>query len=159
MRRQLLGPALVLVMLLASAAIGYSIGRGQELAAVEGEDVTTSTTTAVPAGTSPPTTLFFGDYVRGAAITDWVNQLGGLWSESDVWNERLSRACLEGVWKEEVALKLSAEFIAVDALSPRNENFEVSDETVASGARVLWLIAVNSCRNMFPPGVAEAGPP
>ena len=92
------------------------------------------------------------------ATRTWANQLGLAETDVDLWRERLQRACRDGVWVDEVARDLAAEFIAADlAKSVRDESR--SDPTVGEGAQALWLMSVQVCRDAFPPEAIEAGPP
>jgi hypothetical protein len=87
----------------------------------------------------------------------WVNNLGLLQTDPDVWRQRLVRACTEGVWEPEVAVELGEEFIDEDmVLSVRAGGDTPRAE---EGAQALWLIAVNVCRDSFPDGEIEKGPP
>ena len=72
--------------------------------------------------------------------------------------ERLERACSEGVWERDVARQLAEEFIDEDlAKSVRAEGS--GPPTVEEGAQSLWMMAVNVCRDAFPDGEIEKGPP
>ena len=87
----------------------------------------------------------------------WVNQVGLAQHDPAVWRPRLLRACLEGVWEDEVAMRLAAEFIEEDlVVSVRAEG--LGPPSVESGAQALWIMAVNFCRDSFPEGEIEDGP-
>jgi hypothetical protein len=65
---------------------------------------------------------------------------------------------LPGVWDAPVALSLAEEFIAEDmAVSIRGEG--TGEPSVDDGAAALWIMAVNVCRDAFPEGEIETGPP
>lgn len=91
-------------------------------------------------------------------IATWVNQLGLVQTDTVVWRQRLQRACIEGVWDDEIATRLAEEFIAEDLpLSVRSE--DLGPPLVGDAAQALWTMAVNVCRNSFPEGEIEQGPP
>jgi len=90
-------------------------------------------------------------------IPNWPNSVGLLQTDLDVWRQRLVRACTEGVWETEVAVALAGEFIDEDmVLSVRAGG---DTPSVEMGASALWLMAVNVCRDSFPDGEIEEGPP
>lgn len=90
-------------------------------------------------------------------IGTWTNQLGLSQTDPDVWRQGLVRACTEGVWEPDVAVALAEEFIDEDmVLSVRARG---DTPRVEEGAQSLWLIAVNVCRDSFPDGEIEKGPP
>jgi len=91
-------------------------------------------------------------------ISTWTNQLGRVQTDPDIWRERLGRACTEGVSDSDAASQLAEEFIKEDlAVSARGDG--LGPPTVGSGAQALWLMAVNVCRDAFPDGAIENGPP
>ena len=91
-------------------------------------------------------------------IGTWVNQLGLAQTDPVVWRQRLERACNEGVWEPEVARRLAEEFIEEDlVMSVRDEGSGLPP--VEAGAQSLWIMAVNVCRDAFPEGEIEDGPP
>jgi hypothetical protein len=88
----------------------------------------------------------------------WVNSLGLAQTDPGTWRTRLERACSEGVWDREVAMELATQFIEEDvAVSVRAEGLGMP--SVEDGARALWTMAVNVCRDAFPVGAVEDGPP
>jgi hypothetical protein len=93
-------------------------------------------------------------------IQVWINQLGLNQFDPAVWRSRFDRMCGEGVWNPDVALALSGEFIDTDldaGASVRSEN--IGPPLAENGAVALWLMAVNTCRDRFPQGAIEQGPP
>lgn len=93
-------------------------------------------------------------------IQVWVNQLSLNQLDPAVWRNRFDRMCGEGVWNPDVALALSGEFIDTDlnaGASVRSEN--IGPPLAEDGAVALWLMAVNTCRDRFPQGAIEQGPP
>ena len=71
---------------------------------------------------------------------------------------RRERACTEGVWDRDVATQLAEEFIQEDlAVSVRAEGS--GPPSAGEGAQALWIMAVNVCRDVFPDGAIEDGPP
>ena len=92
------------------------------------------------------------------AISIWINQVGLNQTDPEVWRNRLGLACNDGVWNEDVARRLAIQFIAADlALPGRAAN--LPDPTAGDGAHALWLMAVQVCRDEFPPGAIDQGPP
>jgi len=88
----------------------------------------------------------------------WVNSLGLMQNDPGVWRERIERACIEGVWDRDAAMQLAEEFIEEDlATSVRAQGS--GPPSVVDGARALWTMAVNACRDAFPAGAIEDGPP
>lgn len=103
-------------------------------------------------------TLQISDEQLNSQVDTWVNQLGLAQTDPDLWRERLERACTEGVWHSDIAMQLAEEFIEEDlAASVRGEGLD--PPTVESGAQALWLMGVNVCRDAFPDGEIENGPP
>lgn len=97
------------------------------------------------------------DQIAQAALT-WVNMLGLAQTDVELWRGRMERACGEGVWNEDVARALAEEFIAEDLpVSVRAP--ELGAPATGEGAQALWLMAVNVCRDAFPQGAIESGPP
>ncbi len=115
------------------------------------------------------TLLFFVRVDRGIELTPdetmqvrtWVNMLGLAQFHPVVWRDRFDRMCSEGVWNPDVALALSSEFIATDL----DAGASVRDASIGGppspqdGAFALWSMAVNTCRDRFPEGAIEQGPP
>lgn len=90
-------------------------------------------------------------------IGTWTNQMGLLQTDPDVWRQRLARACDEGVWDPEVAVTLAEEFIDEDM--PLSVRAGGDTPWAGDGAQALWVMAVNTCRDAFPDGEIEKGPP
>lgn len=88
----------------------------------------------------------------------WVNSLGLVQLDPDIWRIRLNRACGEGVWEEDVALELATEFIAEDLLLSHRSP-DMGDPTLLEGTQALWIMARQVCGDRFPEGTIEAGPP
>lgn len=89
---------------------------------------------------------------------NWVNSLGLTQPDPEVWRERLGIACAEGVWDRDVARRLAAEFIDEDLPLSRRVP-DLGDPTADEGAIALWIMAAQVCREAFPPGAIETGPP
>ncbi len=90
----------------------------------------------------------------------WVNMLGLAQFHPVVWRDRFDRMCGEGVWSPDVALALSSKFIATDlgaGASVRGAGLGLPSPQ--DGAVALWSMAVNTCRDRFPEGAIEQGPP
>ena len=115
------------------------------------ESVTTTSSAA-------PSEIEISDEQARAQISTWVNQLGLMQTDPVVWRQRLLRACTEGVWDHDVALRLAEDFIGQDLeLSPGMEG--AKQPTVEVGAQTLWIMAVNVCADAFPEGTIQNGPP
>lgn len=95
--------------------------------------------------------------VLNEAVVIWANQLGLIQPDHEVWATRLKRACDEGVWDDEVAVRLATEFIEEDL--PLSRRGGGSPPDPGEGAVALWLSAANACRDRFPPGEVDDGPP
>ncbi len=90
----------------------------------------------------------------------WVNMVGLAQFHPVVWRDRFDRMCSEGVWSADVAMALSAEFIATDldaGTSARDAS--LGPPSLQDGAVAIWSMAVNTCRDRFPQGAIEQGPP
>ena len=91
---------------------------------------------------------------------NWPNMLGISADDPDLWRERLSRACIEGVWDHDVAFALASAFMNEDEAAGRSiRGLEPWEPTVENAALALWLTAVNVCRDQFPPESIDRGPP
>lgn len=107
---------------------------------------------------SEPSKIEIADEQLIPQISTWVNNLGLAQTDPVVWRQRLERACTEGVWEREVARRLAQEFINEDqVVSVRAEGLD--PPSVEDGAQSLWIMAVNVCRDLFPNGEIEDGPP
>ena len=109
-----------------------------------------STTTGIVDGVSDE------HLIRQASV--WTNMLGLEQSDPVVWRERFERACSEGVWDTPVATQLAQEFIDQDEaiLGIGGLGFPHS---VENGAQAMWIMTVEVCRDAFPAGEIEEGPP
>lgn len=89
---------------------------------------------------------------------NWVNQLGLMQIDPNVWRDRLTEACTEGVWDSDVAFELADRYLAAD-----REAFAGADDTAlpatVEAADAVWTMAVQVCRDSFPAGTIDAGPP
>ena len=74
-----------------------------------------------------------------------------------MWTQRLDRACLEGVWRDDVARQLAEEFIAEDL--PYSLRDDGAIPPTGEAAQALWIMAVNYCRADFPAGEIANGTP
>jgi hypothetical protein len=97
------------------------------------------------------------DEIETVAAT-WLNQLGLMRADADVWRDRLTDACTAGVWNPDVAFELADRYLAED-----QETFTGGDDATppatAEAANTLWTMAVQVCRDSFPAGAIDAGPP
>lgn len=105
------------------------------------------------------TTDEVGPQLPAGVVSTWVNQTGVQAASDDVWPGRLERACSEGIWKAAVAQQLAGEFINEDGA---NESFfaDGRDEIdlLENAASALWTMAIQVCRDDFPPDAIAAGP-
>ena len=141
----------------AAAAVVLVAGVGSVLLFGGGNDgesanTTIGTTTTVTSSPDTTTSSIVGQSALDGAIATWVNQTGIPQMDRELWTARLDRACAEGVWNDEVAYRLAAEFVVADVgdgVAP----------AAGEAAPALWLMAVNYCRDQFPAGEVEDGPP
>ncbi len=119
----------------------------------------TSGPTTSTAETASSTSLVEIDESKVAlATTMWLNQVGLDQTDVTIWTERLRQACTQGVWDDDVALALAKQFVDQDqALSLRDPS--LGEATATEAATSLWIMAVQACRDEFPPGAIEGGPP
>lgn len=87
----------------------------------------------------------------------WVNQLGLMQTDTREWRERLTDACTEGVWDLDVAFELTDRYLAEGETSAGGDT--ASLPATVEAADVLWTMAVQVCRDSFPAGTIDAGPP
>ena len=91
---------------------------------------------------------------------NWPNMLGISADDPELWRARMSRSCTEGVWDHDVALALASTFMTADEEAGLSIRVPGADEpTIELAAHALWLTAVNVCRERFPAGSIERGPP
>lgn len=97
------------------------------------------------------------DEIKSVAAT-WVNQLGLNQTDPTEWRDRLTEACTEGVWDSDVAYELADQYLVED-----RDTFAGGDDvalpTTAEAADTLWTMAMQVCRESFPAGTIDAGPP
>jgi hypothetical protein len=88
----------------------------------------------------------------------WVNQFGLVQTDPNEWRHRLTEACTEGVWSPEVAFELADRYLAED-----RETYAGGDDAAlpatTEAATALWTMAAQVCRDSFPAGAIDAGPP
>ena len=97
---------------------------------------------------------------EGRQIPGWVNQVGLAQFHPVLWRDRLDRMCGEGVWNPDVAVRLSAEFINTDLEAGTSVRVEgIGPPLAEDGALALWFMAANTCKDRFPTGAIEQGPP
>ncbi|MBT8213422.1 MAG: hypothetical protein KJN71_09775 [Acidimicrobiia bacterium] len=89
----------------------------------------------------------------------WINTLGIDQPSPVIWQQRVDRACVDGVWNDEVLFGLSAEFFEADIEAGLSRAAGGSTPTATDAADALWLIAVQLCRDRFPDDSIELGPP
>ena len=113
---------------------------------------------AVVSGCSETTLLDVTDEELRPAVVTWVNQTGLVEDDSAVWRERLSEACDQGVWDDDVAGHLADRYVD-DDLDLAMEGVSDSNDLRARAAQALWIMAVQVCGDEFPDGEIEEGPP
>lgn len=92
------------------------------------------------------------------ATSSWVNQLGLNRTDVATWTTRFRLACSRGVWEPDVARELAEDFIREDLpFSVRSP--DLGEPSTDEAAQVLWTMTVQVCRDAFPPGAIESGPP
>lgn len=92
------------------------------------------------------------------AVGTWVNTTGLLEDDADLWRQRLSEACDQGVWDDDIAGRLADRYVD-DDLDAAMEGVSDSEELRGRAAQALWIMAVQVCREDFPEGEIEQGPP
>lgn len=96
--------------------------------------------------------------MRGS-ILSWYNTNGLAQLDPTVWQTRLDRACAQQFWQNpDVLRSLGDEFVASDMpLSARSP--EAGPVDMPSSYSMLWVMALNHCRDLVPVEVVEEGPP
>lgn len=89
----------------------------------------------------------------------WINQLGLERDEPQVWRSRLEEACSQGVWDRTVAVALAERYVKEDAHLGGTADDSAPSPSKEAAADALWLMAVEVCRDRFPAGAVEEGPP
>lgn len=113
---------------------------------------------AVVAACSESATLDVTDEELRPTILTWVAGMGLIEDDPEIWRVRLSEACGQGVWDDDVAERLADRYV--------DEDLDVAMEGVSDGtelreraAQTLWIMAVQVCPDEFPSGEIEQGPP
>ena len=88
----------------------------------------------------------------------WVNQFGAVQTDPDVWRDRLTDACTDGVWSPNVAFELADQYLAEDRETFAGDG-DATMPATAEAANALWTMAAQVCRDSFPAGAIDAGPP
>lgn len=91
-------------------------------------------------------------------VGTWVNQLGLAQTDPHVWRERLTDACTEGVWTPDVAFELADRYVAEDQETSAGGD-DAAPPSTEMAANAIWTMAAQVCRDSFPPGAIDAGPP
>jgi hypothetical protein len=111
-----------------------------------------------PVSEPSPTVVDVTDEELRSVSSIWINQLGLVQDDLDVWRARLTEACSQGIWDEAVAVGLASQYVAEDQDDkPVSEEF--GSPSVQQAADALWLMAAQVCRDRFPAGTIEEGPP
>lgn len=107
---------------------------------------------------SPTVLADVSDQEIETVAATWVNQLGLMQTDTSEWRERLTDACIEGVWDLDVAFELTDRYLAEDRETSAGGDTASLPATVEA-ADVLWTMAVQVCRDSFPAGTIDAGLP
>ena len=84
-------------------------------------------------------------------VTSWVKDFGTEQTDPEVWEERLDRACGEGVWDLSVARDLAVEFVTEDLRgAAAGEGLDSAAATEA--AEALQEMARDACPEKFDDG-------
>ena len=112
----------------------------------------------VVSGCSQASLLDVTDEVLRPAVVTWVNGTGLVEDDPAVWRQRLTAACDQGVWEDDVAERLADRYV--------DEDLDVAMESVSDGpelreraAQTLWIMSVQVCGDGFPEGEIDEGPP
>ena len=109
---------------------------------------------ACSAGTSLDVT---DEELRPVLLT-WVNSTGLARDDAGAWRVRLGEACAQGVWDEDVAVRLADLYVDRD-IDLAMEGVEDGPELRQRAAQALWIMTVQVCGDDFPDGEIEEGPP
>ena len=80
-----------------------------------------------------------------------VNEIGFAEFSEEMWVAVAADACARQAWQHGEARLLASELIADRGLESKVDE--------AGLARVIWMVVVNSCRELVPDGVLQGGPP
>lgn len=112
----------------------------------------------VVSGCSQASLLDVTDEELRPAVVTWVNGTGLVEDDPAVWRQRLTEACDQGVWEDDVAERLADRYV--------DEDLDVAMEGVSDGrelreraAQTLWIMSVQVCGDEFPEGEIDEGPP
>ena len=84
-------------------------------------------------------------------VTTWVQDFGTEQTDPAVWEDRLERACGEGVWDLSVAKDLAAEFVTEDLRDVAGGG-ELDPSVAEEAAESLQEMARNACPEKFGDG-------
>ena len=116
------------------------------------------------AGTEPSTPagrvrIEADDGTLRTVYATWINLVGLVRDDPEVWRARLEEACSQGVWDRDVAITLAERNVDADT---RSTGATVGDPTPSpstdTAADALWLMAVQRCRDLSLTAPSE-GPP
>ena len=80
-----------------------------------------------------------------------VNEIGFAEFSEEMWVAVAADACERQAWQHGEARLLASELIAERGLEGKVDG--------AGLAKVIWMVVVNSCRQLVPEGVLQGGPP
>lgn len=92
-------------------------------------------------------------------VPTWINNTG-LTSSLETWQQRLPQVCsqagLDTDIFDDLLVVLATGYINEDTAAGLSQGGPADP---AQAADALWIMAVNVCPELFPPGATEAGPP
>ena len=112
----------------------------------------------IASGCSDNTTLDLTDEELRPTVANWVNMTGLNQDDTSVWRTRLTEACADGVWDDDVAHRLAEKYVSED-LDLALEGVQDSEVLRDDAAQALWLMARQVCPDDFPEGEIDDGPP
>lgn len=113
---------------------------------------------AIVTGCFGGTSLDVTDEELRPVVLTWVNGTGLVRDDAGVWRVRLGEACGQGVWQEDVAVRLADLYVGRD-IAVAMEGVEDGPELRERAAQALWIMAVQVCGDDFPEGEIDEGPP
>jgi len=114
---------------------------------------------SIPMQITDPETRVLFDFPVGA-LMGWEAQTGlrppsqalGAPPPEDVWQSRIWAACDAPIWEQDEAQRLAEQYVSEDGGD--TESIRLLEDAAAS----LWLIAIQVCRENFPPEAIDRGP-
>ena len=113
---------------------------------------------ALGAACSESMSLDVTDEELRPAVVTWVNSTGLVEDDASIWRQRLTEACDQGVWDDDVAERLADRYVDED-LAVAMEGVSDGEELRGMAAQAIWIMAVQVCGDAYPEGEIEDGPP